>query len=72
MRPPLPHPDAYAIDTNTAASISRWILVRTFPTRKACENHTVPFFLIAEDTEGICAPLWNEAKIEVNPCKRSI
>jgi hypothetical protein len=72
MRPPLPHPDANAIHTHTAASISRWILMRTFPTQKTCENHTVRFFLIAEDTDGICAPRWNEAKIEVNPCKGSI
>jgi hypothetical protein len=34
MRPPLPHLNAHAIYTDT---LSRWIIVRTFPTQKKCE-----------------------------------
>jgi len=39
MRPPLPHLNAHAIHTDTAAPVSRWIVVRTFPTQKECEAH---------------------------------
>jgi hypothetical protein len=37
--------------------------------RRRLFRSIVPFFLIAKNIEGICAPRWNEAKIEVNPCK---
>ena len=39
MRPPLPHLNAHATHTDTAASLSRWIAVKTFPTQKECEAH---------------------------------
>ncbi len=39
MRPPLPHLNAHAIHTEAAAPLSRWIVVRTFPTQKKCETH---------------------------------
>jgi hypothetical protein len=39
MRPPLPHLNAHANQTDTAAPLSRWMVVRTFPTQKECEAH---------------------------------
>jgi hypothetical protein len=39
MRPPLPHLNAHATNTDTAASLSRWVVVGTFPTQKECEAH---------------------------------
>jgi hypothetical protein len=39
MRPPLPHLNARAIDKDTAAPVSRWIVVRIFSTQKECEAH---------------------------------
>ena len=39
MRPPLPHLNAHATNTNTEASLSRLVVVRTFPTQKECEAH---------------------------------
>jgi hypothetical protein len=37
MRPPLPHLNAHATHTDTATSVSRWIVVKTFLTQKECE-----------------------------------
>lgn len=37
IRPPLPHLNANAIRTAAAPSLSRWIVVRTFPTEEECE-----------------------------------
>ncbi len=39
MRPPLPHLNAHAATTGTPASLSRWVVVRTFFTQKECEAH---------------------------------
>jgi hypothetical protein len=39
MRPPLPHLNPNAIDTDSAAPLSRRTIVATFPTQKECEAH---------------------------------
>ena len=39
MRPPLPHLNAHAATTGTPASLSQWVLFRTFFTQKECEAH---------------------------------
>jgi hypothetical protein len=39
MRPPLPHLNAHAANTNTVASRSLWAVVKIFPTQKECEAH---------------------------------
>ncbi len=38
IRPPLPHLNAHDSHTDTAAPLSRWTVVRTFPTKKECET----------------------------------
>ena len=37
IRPPLPHLNAHAINAETAAPLSGWMTVRTFPTQRECE-----------------------------------
>jgi hypothetical protein len=39
MRPPLPHLKASVVHTDTAPPLSRWTIVRIFPTEKECEAH---------------------------------
>jgi hypothetical protein len=39
MRPPLPHLNAHALHTHTASPLSRWVIVKGFPTQKECETH---------------------------------
>jgi hypothetical protein len=42
MRPPLPHLNPNAIHTDSAAPLSRWTIVATFPTQKECDAHRGP------------------------------
>ena len=39
MRPPLPHLSTHALHTHTASPLSRWVIVKGFPTQKECEAH---------------------------------
>lgn len=38
IRPPLPQLNAHVSKMNTAASLSRWAVVRMFPTQEGCET----------------------------------
>ncbi|MFZ1120710.1 MAG: hypothetical protein WAN81_10825 [Candidatus Binataceae bacterium] len=37
MRPPLPHLNTHAVHTHGASPLSRWVIVKGFPTQKECE-----------------------------------
>ena len=37
MRPPLPRLNTHAVHTHGASPLSRWVIVKGFPTQKECE-----------------------------------
>jgi hypothetical protein len=37
MRPPLPDLNTHAVHTHGASPLSRWVIVKGFPTQKECE-----------------------------------
>ena len=39
MLPPLPHLNIHAVDTHAARPLSRWVIVKRFPTQEECEAH---------------------------------